>query len=224
MEALLRFFREYETVIYLILGGGALISLRALLVAWSEWRLAVFGLEKELIFQRVRISGSLLILFVLIGLSQFCLVTFVSPYLPASALLATPTVSLTQAAGAFLQADTPSVSQTAPPAPPPGSMGCIADQLMFTFPQPGDEVKGKITLRATVNFPDLGFFKYEYAPTGSDAWMTIAADNQNKTDSELNLWDTSLLTPGDYQIRLVVTNNLGEVLPPCIVPIRVLAP
>lgn len=224
MEALLRFFREYETVIYLILGGGALISLRALLVAWSEWRLAVFGLEKELIFQRVRISGSLLILFVLIGLSQFCLVTFVSPYLPASALLATPTVSLTQAAGAFLQADTPSVSQTAPPAPPPGSMGCNADQLMFTFPQPGDEVKGKITLRATVNFPDLGFFKYEYAPTGSDAWMTIAADNQNKTDSELNLWDTSLLTPGDYQIRLVVTNNLGEVLPPCIVPIRVLAP
>ncbi len=224
MEALLRFFREYETVIYLILGGGALISLRALLVAWSEWRLAVFSLEKELIFQRVRISGSLLILFLLIGLSQFCLVTFVAPYLPASALLATPTVSLTQAAGAFLQADTPSVSQTAPPAPPPGSIGCIADQLMFTFPQPGDEVKGKITLRATVNFPDLGFFKYEYAPTGSDAWMTIAADNQNKTDSELNLWDTSLLTPGDYQIRLVVTNNLGEVLPPCIVPIRVLAP
>ena len=87
MDALLRFFTEYETVIYLILGVGAVISLRVLRSAGSEWRLAVFGLEKELIFQRVRVSGSFLILVILIGLSQFCLVTFVAPYLPASAFL-----------------------------------------------------------------------------------------------------------------------------------------
>lgn len=224
MDSLLRFFTDYETAIYLILGVGAVISLRALLSAWTEWRLAVFGLERELIFQRVRISGSFLIIFLLIGLSQFCLVTFVAPYLPASALLLTPTLSLTQAAGAFSQSDAPSVDATAPPAPPPGSIGCIPDQLVFTFPEPGAEVRGKITPRATVNFPDLGFFKYEYVAVGSEEWMTIAANNQNKTDAELNIWDTTTLTPGDYQLRLVATNNLGEALPPCIIPIRVLAP
>jgi len=223
VNALLQFFTEYETVIYLILGAGAIFSLRALLSAWSEWRLAVFGLEKELIFQRVRISGSFLILFLLIGLSQFCLVTFVVPYLPASAFLSTPTLNLTQAVGASSQAGTPSTDATVPPAPPPGSIGCVPGQLVFTFPEPGAEVRGKITLRATVNLPDLGFFKYEYAAMSSEEWITIAADNANRLDGELSAWDTTNLTPGDYQIRLVATNNLGETLPPCIIPVRVLA-
>ncbi len=223
MNALLQFFTEYETVIYLILGAGAIFSLRVLLSAWSEWRLAVFGLEKELIFQRVRISGSLLILFILIGLSQFCLVTFVVPYLPASAFVSTPTLNLTQAVGDSSQNVTPSTNATVPPAPPPGSIGCVPGQLVFTFPEPGAEVRGKITLRATVNLPDLGFFKYEYAAMGSEEWITIAADNANRLDKELSAWDTTNLTPGDYQIRLVATNNLGETLPPCIIPVRVLA-
>lgn len=223
MNALLQFFTEYETVIYLILGIGAFFSLRILLTAWSEWRLAVFGLEKELIFQRMRISAAFLILFLLIGLSQFCLVTFIVPFMPASAVLGTPTLNLTQGAANLMQSDLPSTETTAPPAPPPGSIGCIPGQLIFTFPQPGEEVRGKITLRATVNFPDLGFFKYEYAAAGSEEWMTIAADNEIRVDYELNLWDTSNLTPGDYRLRLVATNNLGEALPPCIIPIRVLA-
>ncbi len=223
MNALLQFFTEYETVIYLILGMGAFFSLRILLTAWSEWRLAVFGLEKELIFQRVRISGSFLILFLLIGLSQFCLVTFVVPYLPASAFLATPTLNLTQTVNTLSQAGTPSANTIAPPMPAPGSVGCTPNQLMFTSPQAGDEVSGKITLRATINFPDLGFFKYEYATVGSEEWMTIAAGNEIKIDGELNPWDTTSLTPGDYQLRLVATNNLGEALPPCIIPVRVLA-
>lgn len=223
MDVLLQFFTEYETVIYLILGVGAVFALRALLSAWSEWRLAVFGLEKELIFQRMRISGSFLVLFLLIGLSQFCLVTFVAPYLPASAFLSTPTLNLTQAVGAFSQAETPSAKVTAPLAPPPGSIGCVPDQLVFIVPQPGEQLKGKIAPRVTVNFPDLGFFKYEYAAAGSDEWMTIAADNQIRIDYELSLWDTTTLTPGDYQLRLVATNNLGEALPPCMIPVRVLA-
>ncbi len=223
MNALLQFFTDYELAIYLILGAGAVFSLRILFTAWSEWRLAVFGLEKELIFQRVRISGSFLILFLLIGLSQFCLVTFIVPFLPASAVLLTPTLNLTQGATAFSQAGSSPEGITATPAPPPGSIDCIPGQLVFTFPQPGDEVSGKITLRATVNFPDLGFFKYEYAAAGSEEWMTIAAGNEMKTDEELNPWDTTNLTPGDYLLRLVATNNVGEALPPCIIPVRVLA-
>lgn len=224
VEALLRFLKEYETVLYLVLGGGAFISLRALISAWNEWRLAVFGLEKELIFQRIRLWGSFFILVVLIGLSQFCLVSFVAPYLPASALLATPTLSLTAPSGMPAPTMPPDGKGTASPAPPPGSVGCLPNQFLFTFPQPGEQVKGKVAPRVTVNFSDLGFFKYEYAPAGSDDWRTIAADNQIRIDYELNPWDTTALTPGDYQLRLVATNNLGETLPPCVIPVRVLAP
>lgn len=223
VDALLQFFSEYESIIYLILGIGAVFSLRVLLKAWSEWRLAFFGLEKELIFQRVRVSGAFLILFLLIGLSQFCLVTFVVPFLPASAFLSTPTLNLTQPVGVAPQAGTLSAGATGTPAPPPGSIGCIPDQLLFTSPQPGEEVRGKIVLRGTVNFADLGFYKYEFAAQGSEEWKTIAAGNEIVVDEELSSWDVANLTPGDYQLRLVATNNLGEALPPCIIPVRVLA-
>jgi len=164
VDDLLQFFTQYELVIYLILGAGAAFFLRALLSAWSEWRLAVFGLEKELIFQRMRISGSFLILFLIIGLSQFCLVTFIAPYLPASAFLQTPTLSLTQSVAATSQDGTPMPAATSSLLPPPGSVGCVPDQLTFTSPQPGAEVSGKVLLRATINFPNLGFYKYEFPP------------------------------------------------------------
>ncbi len=77
-------------------------------------------------------------------------------------------------------------------------------------------------LRATINFPNLGFYKYEFTPQGNEEWLTIAAGDENMLDAELNPWDTTNLTPGDYQLRLVAINNLGEALPPCVIPVRVL--
>lgn len=121
------------------------------------------------------------------------------------------------------QDGTPSLQATTSPANLPGSVGCIPDQLTFTVPQPGDEVSGKIVLRGTINLSDLGFYKYEYAAQGNDEWIAIAAGNEIKTDSELSPWDVTNLIPGDYQLRLVATNNLGEPLPPCIIPVRVRA-
>ena len=43
-------------------------------------------------------------------------------------------------------------------------------------------------------------------------------------NNSLGQWDTSILTPGDYQLRLVVTNTQGQSLPPCIIPLRITAP
>jgi len=75
----------------------------------------------------------------------------------------------------------------------------------------------------TVNIPNLGFYKYEVASQGSDTWATISADRVVVTNGILGRWDTAALTPGDYQLRLVVTDNQGKSLSPCIVPIRVMA-
>lgn len=224
VNALLQFFAKYEPFIYLVLGIGAFFSLRSLLKAWSEWRLAVFGLEKELVAQRVRVSGVFLLLFLMIGLSQFCVVTFIVPFLPAAAFLATPTVDLTrQAATPLPENVTPNPGVTNTPAPPPGSIGCVPGQVILSLPEPGQEIQGKIVLTGTVNLPDFGFFKYEYAPQGSEQWSTIAAGDKIIVDGELGAWDTSGVTPGDYQLRLLVTNNLGEALPACIIPVRVVA-
>ena len=223
MDALFRFLVQYELLIYLILALGAAIAARSLWKAWVEWHAAVFGLEKELSFQKVRVSGALFILLAMIGLSQFCLVTFIVPYLPAITFRPTPTADLLQTPAATLLAGD-LTAQIGSPTSPAGSGGCLPSQIMISSPKPGGTVQGKIVLTGTVDVPNFGFYKYEYAPQGSEIWATIAAGNTIVTDGELGAWETSQLVPGDYQIRLLITDNLGKPLPACIIPVRVTAP
>jgi hypothetical protein len=223
VDALFRFLVQYEVLVYLILAAGAALAGRSLWKAWSEWHSAVFGLEKELSFQKVRVSGALFILLIMIGLSQFCLVTFIVPFLPATTFRPTPTADLLQTQPAPLSpADM--TSQIGSPVTPVGTAGCMPDQIMISSPKPGGEVTGKTILTGTVDVPNFGFYKYEYSPQGSETWATIAAGNQIVHNGELGVWDTSQLVSGDYQIRLVVTDNLGKSMPACIVSLHVKTP
>lgn len=223
MDALFLFLVEYEILIYVVLGLGVLIVGSSLWLAWREWRAAVFGLEKELSFQKVRVSGAFFILFLMIGLSQFCLVTFIVPFLPAITFMITPTVDLLQTPAATLSAAV-LTAQPSQPVAPTGSVGCIPGQLMISSPLPEAEVQGNIVFLGTVDIQNFGFFKYEYSPIGSESWSTIAAGDQIIRNGELGAWDTSQLVPGDYQVRLLVTDNLGKALPACVIPLRVVAP
>jgi hypothetical protein len=112
-------------------------------------------------------------------------------------------------------------SQIGSPVTPAGTVGCMPDQIMISSPKPGGDVTGKIILTGTVDVPNFGFYKYEYSPQGSETWATIAAGNQIVHNGELGVWDTSQLVSGDYQIRLVVTDNLGKSMPACIVPLHI---
>ena len=223
MDELFRFLVKFELPFYSLLAIFAVFAIRAAWLAWREWRNAVFGLEKEISFRKLRLSGSLIILLLMIGLSQFCLVTFVVPYLPAATFLFTPTADLLKTPQAELKNGT-LVAVTGTQAPPPGTIGCLPAKMIIISPTPGQEISGNIMLRGTVDMPNFGFYKYEYATQGSDQWSTIAAGDKIKKDDDLGAWNTSVLTPGDYQIRLVVIDNLGAALPPCIVPVRVIAP
>lgn len=223
MDALFRFLVEYELLIYLILGIGAIVVGYTLWLAWREWRRAVFGLEKELSFQKVRLSGAFFTLFLMFSLTQFCLVTFVAPFLPSGVFRMTPTVALLQTPSVTLSPDELTAQPTMVLAPS-GSTDCLPDQIMISSPAPGSEVQGKIVLSGTVDVQNFGFFKYEYSLAGSDSWSTIAAGDQPIRNGELGVWDTSQLVPGDYQVRLLVTDNLGQAFPACLIPLRVVAP
>jgi hypothetical protein len=102
--------------------------------------------------------------------------------------------------------------------------GCIPGQIDITTPKPGDSLKGSIELEGSANIPNFGFYKYEFAPAGSDIWVTILADNKVVQDGTLGNWDTSAITSGDYQLRLVVSDNAGNNFPACVVPVHILAP
>jgi hypothetical protein len=109
----------------------------------------------------------------------------------------------------------------APAAANAGSTGCIPDELIITSPEPGDEISGTIEIKGTVNIENFGFYKYEVASQGSDIWATISAGRETVINNTIGRWDTSALTPGDYQLRIVVTDNKGQPIPPCVIPVRI---
>jgi hypothetical protein len=224
MDDLFRYLVKYEVHIYILLGIAALFAFRSAWLAWNEWRKAVFGLEKEIAFQRLRTTSAVVTLLAMIVLSQFCLVTFVVPYLPAITFTFTATPDLANALSPSVLAEEQTSDEAGGLFTPPDITGCTPGQIMITSLEPRQEVSGRVTLVGTADVDNFGFFKYEYSQQNTENWITIAAGREIVQDGELGPWDTSSLLPGDYQVRLVVVTSAGESLPACTIPVRVVEP
>lgn len=222
MAAFYKFLASYEVLIYIVLAIGGLFAFRWLWRSWREWQVSVFSLEREFSARRLARSAAMSILIVVFFCVEFFMASFVIPGLPADFFILTPTLDListpTGTLSPAIMTQYASVPQGASAA---SAAGCMPNQVMVTYPKPGDEIKGAIELTGTVNIPNFGFYKYEVAPLGSDTWATIAAGRTTVIEGSLGRWDTTALTPGDYQLRLVVVDNQGTTLSPCIVPVQV---
>jgi hypothetical protein len=97
----------------------------------------------------------------------------------------------------------------------------VEGRVNILAPKAGDELRGTVEIRGAVDVPQFGFYKYEVAPAGTDAWAAISAGREKIINGTLGQWDTSALPPGDYRLRLVVTDNQGQSLPPCVITIRI---
>lgn len=187
---------------------------------------SVFGLERETAQRHTSQAVAGISIVVVLGVAELVLIVFLAPNMPAFSILDTPTMNplvtntgtLPPGLLATLGVSSPLSTLTSQ------TSGCIPGQILVTSPKPGDIVKGQVTLSGTADIPNFGFYKYEFSPFGSDVWSTIGADRKIKHDDKLGYWDTSEVTPGDYNLRLVVMDNQGNSLPPCIVPLRVAAP
>jgi hypothetical protein len=227
MGTIYRFLANYEGLIYILLALGALFTFRWMIRSWIELREAVFGLEREYAIRRLGQSISILVLLVALFVSELVIASFVAPSIPAKDILPTPTVDILMTPGSAPPSDlAPEALDNSPVVSESDSLssGCIPGVLLFTVPSPGQEVRDTITLEGTVKIENFGFYKYEVAPQGSDAWATISAGREVVENGALGLWDTSVVTPGDYRLRLIAIDNQGEPTAPCIVPVRVVAP
>ena len=228
MEEALRFFKENEVFIYLILGVIAVWQIRKFTVAWEELRQAAFGLERESAQGRLNRAASLLIFVLLLGVVEFATVSYVVPTVPGALplftptldLLATPTITL---ASPNDEAPVETISPVTDPAEPDES-GCLPNAVMIDAPANGETVSGLVEIIGSAKIENFGFYKYEIAALNDPTWLTIAAGNQVVVTDKLGDWDTTRLIPGEYQLRLVVANGEGESTPACVVQIRVEAP
>jgi hypothetical protein len=75
MEELLRFLANYEVGIYLVLGVVVLIYVKRLIDAIFGLKKAQFGLEIEVAQKSLRLSITVISLVILLGISNFILVS-----------------------------------------------------------------------------------------------------------------------------------------------------
>lgn len=84
-------------------------------------------------------------------------------------------------------------AQTAPP-------------IAITSPAPNASVSGEVTITGTTDV--LGFassqLDFSYASNPADTWFALQASSQPAVDSPLAAWDTTLISDGDYVLRLRV--------------------
>ncbi len=229
MEEALSFFRAFEVWIYLLLGLGELLYIRKFILAWQELRGAAFGLERESAQTRLNQSASVMVLLLTMTITEFVMVSFVAPAVPGAIplltptlnILATPTITLP---ATTLQTTNPSSDNSSLNMAVQSNSGCAPGQIEIAFPESGQEVNGVIGVVGTANIPNFGFYKFEIKRPDETDWLTIQAGNTVVQNGKLGDWDTTRLTPGDYQLSLVVVDNQAKASPACTIQLRVARP
>ncbi len=224
MREFIEFLESFEIWFYVLIGIIALLHAQKLLSALDDLRQASFKLERDTAMRRFR--SAMMTMIGLLGLAGiiFISITFISPIIPWDGNLPTPTVDLMSAPTATLEPteELELFPAEVTPTPLAGGNGCVEGVLEWTFPLDGEEIRGIITAQGTVNFPALGFYKYEYAEWNSDDWVTISAGNQIVEQGDLGgAWNTETVPSGDYKLRIVATDNDNNYLPACIINIRI---
>ena len=220
MGPVYRTLANYEPLIYIALAIGGLFAFRRMWRSWREWRDSVYGLEREFALRRLGQATAVALLVLGLLFAEFFIATFIAPSLPASDILATPTLNLLVTPAGTLAPGTTAVAVTQPV--PNGMSGCVPDQIMINSPEPGEEINGTIKITGTANIPNFAFYKYEVASMGTQNWATIAAKQDPVNNKDLGEWNTLPFTNGDYFLRLVIIDNVGTSLEPCVIAVRVL--
>src|SRR5512140_3749971 len=191
MGSLYRTLASYEPLIYIALAIGALFAFRRMWRAWREWRDSVYGLEREFALRRLGQATAAAFLVLALIFVEFFIATFVAPSLPASDILATPTLDLlVTPAGTLSPADsTKAALSPVTQEAPNGMSGCIPDKIMITSPESGADVTGTIKIAGTADVTNFAFYKYEVAPMGTQDWATIAANRAPVQKGELGEWN-----------------------------------
>jgi len=88
-----------------------------------------------------------------------------------------------------------------------------ASPIAIISPAAGDFISGQVTITGTTDVLSFASSQlhFAYASDSTDTWFALQASSQPEVDAPLAVWDTSLITDGDYILRLRVTLEDGTV-------------
>ncbi len=218
MGALLALAARIEAWVY---GGAAALALLSLIVFWSALRRlerTPFGLEKDAARRRQNAALAGLIVAAGAAVGVFA----------ANRYAAAP-------AGAPSSAGPAAAAEaTAPPTSTPilgagpvvvDSSGCQNPNVTLVKPTAGETLLGGYEVRGTANIPNFAFYKVEISGAAtSGAWVTLVVGNVPQPGGVLGTFDTQPYQPGEYAFRLVVTDNVGQPAPACVIVVVFQAP
>ncbi|MCY4525061.1 MAG: SH3 domain-containing protein [Anaerolineaceae bacterium] len=99
----------------------------------------------------------------------------------------------------------------------------------ITWPPPVYVLRGEVSIRGTVNLPDITGFFIEYRALDDDLgapdtrpWLPVSLPSTAAVlDGVLGAWDTTAVDDGLYELRLNVLTPAGDVAPQVVGPLRV---
>jgi hypothetical protein len=210
------FLAQYDLWIYGLLGVMAVWGMGAVLWALRRLEATPFGLEKDLARRRLNAGVLLMTLCVLAGGGLFVLNRYGARNRPEVA--ATPLLP---------------VRPTVIPSPTPiqssgpiivDSSGCANPDATLVRPEPNERIETVYEVVGTASITNFAFYKVEISGAAtSGAWVTLDVGNQPVRDGVLASFDPRAYDPGEYAFRLVVTDNMGNAAPPCVIVVT-LAP
>jgi hypothetical protein len=117
------------------------------------------------------------------------------------------------------------VTSTPLPVTEVDSAGCANPSATILTPATGESLTGAVEITGTADISNFAFYKYEYISlTPGSVWRAIGAGTLPTQDDVLGTWDTTLVLPGEYALRLVVTDTAGNAPQPCVIQVQVLPP
>lgn len=225
-----RSLKAAELWIYLAIGIIAIVPFKNIVTAIKEYRATVFGMEKTVAREKLVQQGGFLLILLLIVAGEFVFVSFAGAAIPALALIPTPTANLsaTETLPATLQTTSQPVMANGTELTPtlgdaggsPGG-GCIPGQIEWTSPVGGAEVSGIVELKGTANIPNFAMYYFEVSKDNS-TWNKLSAERVPVSNGVLGNWNTATELPGDYTLRLIVTDNAGAELAPCLLQVKLI--
>ena len=219
---ILHFLKQFELILYFVLSVWGVIYVIQFLQAWQKIRWSRYELEKNVYKRKINRLTIFLFLIILGFVTIFFLVTFVEPLAPVEYIV--PTVTVDVLADNTTAQEVQATVVYDPEAVPTVQVNpeyCIPDQINITSPAYNDSISGNVNIEGTVKVENFGFYKFEILQSNG-LWLTIQAGRNQITDGILvEAWDTTRVPNGNYILQLVVSDNKGEELEPCRIPVAI---